>query len=79
MLYDRKSQGLTEEPKDTFEDVTLGDKLKKVDDEIKMINQEPEELYGKTDQIYQKLLQIDNKIGELYDIPKEEARRYVPL
>ena len=73
MLYERKSQGLTEEPKDTSEDVTLGDKLKKVDDEIKMINQEPEELYEKTDQIYQKLLQIDSKIGELYDIPKEEV------
>jgi hypothetical protein len=75
MLYDRKSQGLTEEPKDTSEDVTLGDKLKKVDDEIKMINQEPEELYEKTDQIYKKLLQIDNKIGELYDIPKEEISK----
>ncbi len=77
MLYDKRTQKAGISSEDDSVEESVGDKLKKVDDEIKMINHEPDEIYERTDKIYDKLLQIDEKIGELYDLPKEDADQKV--
>ena len=77
MLYDKKTQNAGISSEDDSDEVSVGEKLKQVDDEIKMINHDPDEIYERTDKIYDKLLQIDEKIGELYDLPKEDTEQKV--